>query len=261
MERIAMKETRYYSSFTDDFEQSANQDFKIPDGYKWVKTDIVSKLLSGLIYGLAVIFGGLYCKCFLHMSVKGKKNLKGMKGDFFIYGNHTQPVGDVFIPALCVLPKRIYTVVSTANYGIPFIGKILPFLGALPIVDSLYGIKELNRAIEYRLKKGHPIVIYPEAHVWEYYTDIRPFPDTSFKFPVKLQKAAFAMTVTYKKSKIFKKPLMQVFLDGPFYPQGDTAKEKTASLHKQVFSAMQERSKNSDYAYIEYRQKTMPTAN
>lgn len=250
-----MKDVRYYSSFTDDFEQSADQNFTLPENYQWVRTDGLSKFLSGLIYGLAVIFGGAYCRLVLHMRVKGRKRLKGMKGDFFIYGNHTQPVGDVFIPALCVLPKRIYTVVSTANYGIPVIGKILPFLGALPTVDTLHGMKELTRAMEQRLKKRHPIVIYPEAHVWEYYTDIRPFPDTAFKFPVKFDKPTFAMTVTYRKARRFKRPLMEVFIDGPFYPRGDTARAKAADLHKQVFDAMKERRANSDYAYIEYRQK------
>ncbi len=249
------KKVRYYDSFTDDFEQTANQNFKLPDNYKWVRTDILSKALSGIIYGLAVIFGGLYCKCFLHLKVTGKENLKGVKGGFFIYGNHTQPVGDVFIPALCVLPRRIYTVVSTANYGIPFIGKILQFLGALPIVDNLSGIKELNRAIEYLLNKNHPIVIYPEAHVWEYYTDIRPFPDTAFKFPVKFEKPSFAMTVTYKKSKLFKRPVMQVFIDGPFYPKGDTTKEKVKFLHEKIYGIMKNRSKNSDTNYIKYIKK------
>ncbi len=249
------KPIRYYDSFTDDFEQTANQNFKLADNYKWVRTDILSKALSGIIYGLAVIFGGLYCKCVLHLKVKGREKIKGLKGDFFIYGNHTQPVGDVFIPALCVLPKRIFTVVSTANYGIPFIGKILPFLGALPIVDNFSGIKELNRAIEYRLDKNHPIVIYPEAHVWEYYTDIRPFPDASFKFPVKFDKPSFAMTVTYKKSKLFKRPIMQVFLDGPFYPKGDTQKEKVKFLHDEIYEAMKNRSKNSDTNYIQYIKK------
>lgn len=250
-----MKETRYYSSFTDDFEVSANQNFKLPDNYKWVRTDILYKIFCALIYGLAVLFGGAYCKFFLHIKVHGRKNIKGLKSGFFVYGNHTQPVGDVFMPALCVLPKRIYTVVSTANYGIPFIGKILPFLGALPIVDSLHGIKELNKAIAYRVERGHPIVIYPEAHVWEYYTGIRPFPDTSFKFPVKCNKPAFALTATYKKSRLFKKPITEVFLDGPFYPSGNTVKDKTADLHGQVFSAMQMRSKNSNYSYIEYKMR------
>lgn len=246
---------RYYENFTDDFEQTADQNYRLPDNYKWVKTDVISKILSCIIYVLAVIFGGLYCKCFLHLKVKGRENLKGVKGGFFIYGNHTQPVGDVFIPALCVLPKRIYTVVSTANYGIPFIGKILPSLGALPIVDTISGIKELNRAIEYRLNKNHPIVIYPEAHVWEYYTDIRPFPDASFKFPVKFDKPCFAMTVTYKKSKFFKRPVMQVFIDGPFYPIGNTQKEKAEFLHDSIYETMKNRSKNSNANYIKYIKK------
>ena len=37
---------RYYDSFTDDFEQTANQKYELPDSYKWVKTDIISKILS-----------------------------------------------------------------------------------------------------------------------------------------------------------------------------------------------------------------------
>lgn len=248
------KTIRYYNSFTDDFEQSANQNFRLPDNYKWVRTDFKSRFLSEIIYGLAVIFGGLYCRLFLHQKIRGRKNLKGIKDGFFIYGNHTQPVGDVFIPALCVLPKRIYTVVSPSNYGIPVIGKFLPFLGALPTANSLHGAKEFNNAIQHRIEKGRPVVIYPEAHVWEYYTNIRPFPDTSFKFPVKFDKPAFAMTITYRKSKIFKRPIMEVFIDGPFYPNGNTSKEKVANLHEQIYNVMSRRSQNSNYNYIEYKQ-------
>ena len=247
-----MRKTRYYSSFSDDFEKSVNQNFTIPDDYKWIKTSFLSRIISGIIYGTAVVFGGIYCNFFLHMKIKGRKNLKGIKSGFFIYGNHTQHVGDVFIPALCVLPKRIYTVVSPANYGIPIIGKILPYLGALPVIDSLSGIKKLNDAIEKRLEQKHPVVIYPEAHVWEYYTDIRPFPETSFRFPAKFNKPAFAMTVTYRKSKVFKRPVMEVFLDGPFYAEGENIKDKTQNLHSRVLSAMQKRSKNSNYSYITY---------
>lgn len=246
------REIRYYSSYTDDFEHTAHQDFKLPEDYKWVRTSLGAKILSALIYTLAFLFSSIYCKFFLHMKITGRKNLKKVKGGYFIYGNHTQPFGDVFIPALCALPKRIYTVVSTANYGIPVINKILPYLGALPIVNSLYGIKELNKSMEYRLNNGHPIVIYPEAHVWEYYTKIRPFNDTSFKFPAKFDRPAFAMTVTYKKSKFFKKPIMEVFIDGPFYPCGNSLKEKAENLNKEIFSVMTSRSRNSNFEYIKY---------
>lgn len=247
------KKIRYYQSFTDDFEESADQNYVLPETYQWVRTDLASKVLSALIYALAVIFSSVYCKCVLHMKVRGRRSLKGIKGGFFIYGNHTQPVGDVFIPALCVLPKRIYTVVSTANYGIPVIGKILPYLGALPIVDSLRGMKELSKAMECRINTGHPIVIYPEAHVWEYYTDIRPFPVTAFKYPVKLHKPSFAMTVTYRSSKLFKRPIMEVFLDGPFCGEGVTPKEQAKGLHNKIYTAMKTRSKHSNAEYIAYK--------
>lgn len=246
------KEVRYFSSFSDDFEQTVNQDFTIPPDYKWIKSDFFSKLKSGVIYSLAIIFSSVYCPLFLHMRVKGRKNLRGIRRGFFIYGNHTQPLGDVFIPAICVFPKRIYTVVSPANYGIPVIGKILPYLGALPIVDSKNGIKELTSAIRQRIKESHPIVIYPEAHVWEYYTGIRPFSVTSFKFPAKFDTPSFSMTVTYKKSKLFKKPKMDVYIDGPFYPVGNTQKEKAKHLHEEVTQTMKKRSKLSDFEYIRY---------
>lgn len=251
--KLKEEKIRYYYKFTDDFEETANQNFELPSDYKWVKTDFLSKFLSILIYSLAILFSSIYCPLFLHMRVKGRKKLKGIKGGFFIYGNHTQPLGDVFIPALTVFPRRIYTVVSPANYGIPVIGKILPYLGAVPIVDSIKGFKELSNAMKTRLDKSHPVVIYPEAHVWEYCTWIRPYPSTSFKFPVKFEVPTYAMTVTYKKSKLYKKPKMTVYLDGPFYAEGNTAKEKAENLHQKVYSTMVNRSKESDFEYIKYR--------
>ena len=63
------------------------------------------------------------------------------------------------------------------------------------------------------------------------------------------------MTVTYKKTKFLKRPIMEVFLDGPFYPTGETDKEKAKGLHDEIYSTMLKRSKNSDCEYIEYREK------
>lgn len=254
-----MKQVRYYSSFQEDFDQSAEQNYCIPEDYRWVRTDLLSKVLSGIVYLLAIVIGEIYCRCFLHMKIKGRKRLKTIKGNFFLYGNHTQPIGDVFIPALSLFPRRIYTLVSPANYGIPVIGKMLPYLGALPVVPSLRGMKALNHAMDIRLAQKHPVVIYPEAHVWKYYPHIRPFPDTAFKYPVKRKIPSFAMTVTYRKAKCFKRPIMEVYIDGPYFPVGNTPKEQATDLHDKIYAVMTERSKNSDTAYIEYYPKnTLP---
>jgi len=48
---------------------------------------------------------------------------------------------------------------------------------------------------------------------------------------------------------------MEVYLDGPFYAEGKTVKDKTADLHIKVSEAMMKRSKNSNYDYIKYEKK------
>ena len=114
-------------------------------------------------------------------------------------------------------------------------------------------MRNLEAAIKQRVETNHPIIIYPEAHVWDYYTGIRPFPDTSFKYPVKLNMPVFSMTATYKKSKIFRKPLINVIVDGPFYCEGDTVKEKAMDLHGKVYNSMLNAACESNYSYIEYK--------
>lgn len=248
-----MKKVRYYNEFTDDFSVSKKQDFTLPDSYKYIKTGFLFRIWSAVVYGTLVTAAGIYLRLFLHLRFRGRSKFKSVKGGFFIYGNHTQSFGDVFAPALAASPRRIYTIASTANYGIPVIGRILRPLGALPIIPSLSGMKNLEAAIKTRAQANHPIVIFPEAHVWDYYTGIRPFPDTSFKFPAKLNMPVFSMTTTYKKSKFFKKPVMEAVIDGPFYPEGETVRQKAGNLHEKVYNAMLAAAKSSNYDYIEYK--------
>lgn len=245
---------RYYREYTDDFVETDEQDYKLEDDYRYVRKDFKSRFLSGLIYTLAIIFGYPYCKLFLHTKYKNKKAFKTVKGEgAFIYANHTQPVGDVFLPAIPCLPRRIYTIVSPANLKVPVIGRILVYLGALPLPSTLKGMKEFTEAVSTRVNENKIVTIYPEAHVWEYYTDIRPFSDSSFKYPIKLNKPSFALTVTYQKRKFGKKPKTTVYIDGPFYPDESIPKASRAkALHDTVYECMLRRIQKSDYSYIRY---------
>ena len=251
------QEVRYYKEYSDDFEVARDQDYKIPDSYEYIRHKPVERFLSGLIYSLAVIFGYPFCKLFLHARYKNRKAFRKAKGEgAFIFANHTQPVGDVFLPALACFPRRIYTVVSPANFTIPIIGKALPYLGALPLSDSLKGMKNFNNAIDKRIGEGKIITIYPEAHVWEYCTQIRPFSSASFRYAVRLSKPVFAMTVTYQKRKFGKKPRTTVYIDGPFYPDKSlTPRQQAEDLHKKVCDRMVLRSRHSIYSYIKYEKK------
>ena len=123
-------EVRRYSSFADDFVRTKDQYHRLPEDYRWIRTDVRSRFLSALSYGAALVISSVWCRVALHVRLRDRRLLRAARDGAFIYANHTQPVGDVFIPALASFPRRIYTVVSPANLGIPVIGRILPFLGA-----------------------------------------------------------------------------------------------------------------------------------
>ena len=126
-------------------------------------------------------------------------------------------------------------------------------LGALPIPDSIKDMKKFIEAIETRINQKKCVVIYPESHVWPYYTKIRPFKKGSFKFQVNQNAPAFCITTTYYKRKFGKKPAIKVFVDGPFMVDEElNNKEKIEELSKEIQDCMTNRSKESAYEYIEY---------
>ncbi len=248
----------YYSSYTEDVVKSRNQNYRLKPDYKWINDNVFHKAGSFIIYGAAVIAGLVGCKLVWGISYKNKKVLKEcMDKGYFIYANHTQPVGDVVIPALSCIRKRAYVIVSQSNYGIPVIGKLLPMLGALPVPDSISEYKKFAKSYKKRISEGHPVVIYPEAHVWPYYSKIRPFEKTSFRFPAELKAPVYVMTTTYTRRKLFgkvmKRPKINVYVDGPYYVDDNiSVKDNQQQLHDKVYEVMSMRSKQSDYEYIHY---------
>ncbi len=246
-----MNKTRYYKSFEDDFYQTGEK-YTLDKDYEYLPRNMAERIISSVVYGLAFVFSSIYCRVFLHVRFVGANKLRRERGAFFLYGNHTQPIGDVFNPALACFPKRIYTVVSPANLHLPFIGKLLRPLGALPLPDSVSGMIKFNQAIDKKINKGHPVIIYPEAHLWDYYTDIRPFGDAAFTYPVKLGVPTYCFTTTYQKRRFGKKPRITVYIDGPFDVIGATRREMATELRMKVFDKMKARAKMSDIEYIQY---------
>lgn len=247
----------YYKTYTDDLVKSRKQDYKLKDGYKWIHNNTFYNICSSILYFIAYVISYFYCKIFLHMHIKNSKILNKFRNTgYFLYGNHTQPIGDVFIPGHVCKNKRIYTVVSPSNLGVVGIGPFLPMLGAIPIASNIKDTKKMWEAVIKRIEQKKCVVIYPEAHVWPYYTKIRQFPRTSFKFPVHCNVPSFSMTTTYQKRKLGKKPKITVYVDGPFMPDTNLSeKEKEEKLCREIYNCMNERSKNSTYEYIEYKRE------
>ena len=165
-----MKKIYYYDDFDSDVVKSKNQEYVLKTNYKWINKNIFYVIWSYVIYWIFLLISFFYIKLFLHVSFKNRKLLKG-KCNYYLYINHTQEVGDAFIPPFITRYKRPFYVVNKANLGIPVLGKLLPLLGAIVIPDGIHDMLKFREALKFYGDK-HPIIIYPEAHVWPYYTKL-----------------------------------------------------------------------------------------
>ena len=118
-------------------------------------------------------------------------------------------------------------------------------------------MSKLEKYIEEKIKNKNSITIYPEAHIWPYYTKIRPFKAVSFKYPAKLNAPVYSITNTYQSyGKKHKKIQLVSYVDGPFYPDEKlTLKERQQDLRDRVYNKMVERSKNNNIEHIKYIKK------
>ena len=256
----------YYASEEDDPIKTDEQEKKVevglPEGYEFIPKNPFVKLYSAALFRIFKLFGQYYERGYWQAKFYGREKLKKARGKgYVIYANHTNPFHDVFGPALAA-DRRIFTIISPVNLKIPGIGKVLPYIGGLPLGKTTEEKKAFNEAADERLKQKKVLVIYPEAHVWPYATKVRKFPagDRSFKYAVRNNLPIFTMTTTYHKRKDKKRgdlPRMDVYIDGPFWPDAALSEdENRAKLAKEAYDSMVKYSKKSSYEYFQYRPKS-----
>lgn len=256
----------YYESETDDpiqtDEQEKGEEVRLPEGYEFIPRNWFVRAYSAILFRLFWIFGQWYERHYWKAKFYGREKLKKAKDQGYVmYANHTNPFHDVFGPALAA-DRKIYTVISPVNLKIPGIGPLLPRIGGIPLGTNREEKKAMNDAVDTRLvKQKKCLVIYPEAHVWPYATKIRPFPagGKSFKYAVRNNLPVFTMTTTYHKRKGSKRdlPRMDVYVDGPFYPDPQlTPAENQDMLAKKAYESMQKYAKKNTYEYFKYIKKS-----
>jgi 1-acyl-sn-glycerol-3-phosphate acyltransferase len=250
-----MRKRVYYSSLEEDVVTNSGQNFRLPENYQWIRRERWAKLAYSASYFLVKIVTFVYFRLILRVRFVGREKFRQVPQDqgIFIYSNHTMEVGDVFLPVALGARKRCRTIVSQANLGIPFIGKILPWLGALPIGDSPDAAKKLMSAVKERLDAGEGIMIFPEAHVWPYYTGIRPMALSAFHHQASMDAPCFTSCTSYRKRKHGSRPKITVTVEGPFYPEaGASQRERREKLRQTVTESLTKGVKASNYSYVEY---------
>lgn len=245
----------YNDEINDEFSKAKIIPKVIDENYKYSKNslwDFCSLIFQNI---LSMPIKVLYAKIKFRIKYVGKENFKKCKDTgYFIYGNHTQSFADTFLPSIANYPKRNFLIVNPENVSMKGLKTIVELLGAIPIPENIRAMKNFLDIIEKRINKKSSITIYPEAHIWPYYTKIRPFKTVSFKYPVKLNKPSFCITNTYQSyGKNNNKIKIVSYIDGPFFINKElTQKEAQQELRDRIYDCMVERSKNSNIEHIKY---------
>ena len=247
----------YENELEDEFSTAQIEPKKIDGNYKYVGG--VLRTIGRVFWYqiLAKPLATVFLKLKFNHKIVNKECLKKVKGTgFFLYGNHTNAMADALIPTMISRPTGVYVIVHPNNVSMPVFGHVTPSLGALPLPDDKAAMKNFGQALEHYIGKKQCITIYPEAHIWPYYTKIRNFKDTSFRYPIQYDVPVFCFTNTYQKKKRGKTPQIVTYVDGPFYADKSlTAREQKKQLHEQVMASMKHYCKNSNVEMIQYIKK------
>ena len=242
----------------DDFDEVGLKRPEVPENYPYKRTNVFNNMISGFFYHVIVkpIFG-FYCWS-KGIRVVGKKNVKKLHGQgAFIYSNHVA-ITDVFKFQAYVFffGKRVNILGYPDTLTMPVVRNLARALGylPLPLPGDVKNMVNLVDAFKFYIEKKQYILIYPEAHIWPYYTKIRNFHSGSFNYPARLETPVLPVVTTWRKSKLCKKPKQTLHILDPIFPDPTkTSAENKEYLYEETLKAMKKCSEAIDqYEYIKY---------
>lgn len=252
------KKIIYYSDpLNDDFAGTKIQNKPLEKDYKYEITNPIRKIWSAFIYKIVArpVLWGL-TKIKYHQKYKNKHLLKQMRKEgAFVYANHTGYLLDVAVCNALAFKQRNYTTAGTDAFSIWGIKNLLKDLGATPIDPSITHTKNLLRFMKKAIKQKQTITIFPERHIWPYYNKIRPYDERSFKYPAMFNAPVYTLTNCYQKMKLFNRPKVITYIDGPFYPDPTKKVAENAKyLRDCAYEAMaKEAFLHSTYEHVIYK--------
>ena len=258
------KKTRkiyYTDELNDDFNELDGVKKRPPlkPHYHYVHHNPFRRLLDGfLYYGFAKPILAVFC--FFHgIRYKNKKNLKVLKKrGAFIYSNHVA-LSDVFKFQSLVFNRKVNIIGYSDTSAIPVAGLLVKAFGYLPISMEASNLRGLREGCEFLVKeRNQHVLIYPEAHIWPYYTKIRPFKSVSFIYPAESMCPVVPAVTVFRKVFYSKKPRQTIIFGHPIFPQEElTVNENRDYLRDKCYEEMVRIAQSVDqYEYIEYIDNT-----
>ena len=139
--------------------------------------------------------------------VCGIENFIAVKGGAMITCNHFHPF-DNFAVWQVIKPymhgNKLYKIIREGNYTNPPspYGPFFKYANTLPLSSNPKTMQNCFRAVDYYLKKGKKILIYPEQAMWWNYRKPRPLKNGAFNFAVRSNVPVLPIFITMEDSDV-----------------------------------------------------------
>lgn len=195
---------------------------KVDTNYKFITNNIFFKMISNiLLYLIAIPILYIFDKIVFGYKIKGRENLKEVKGAKITICNHIH-ILDCTMCAIAVAPTKLFFPTISDNFRIPVVKTLIKLLNAVPIPKGIKAKEKFIDALKKLIENDKTIHFYPEANLIPYDRQIRKFKRGAFKIAVENNIPILPMVFTYREPKgirkIFnKKPLLTLNILKPIY--------------------------------------------
>ena len=193
-----------------------SDNFILPDSdFKFVRTNIFYRMACIFCRTVTFLFGPILCWLVYGLKIRGKRNIKGVKGAICVC-NHVSILDTLFVKQ-AVGHYRSYHTGDPHNNRKGLGGYILRRAGFLSLGGSFGAQKNFAQTLEYLFKRGAIVNFYPEEALWQGYEKPRPLKIGAFKYAARFNVPVIPLFVTYEG----KRRRTVVNIMPPVYPDAD----------------------------------------
>ncbi len=198
----------------------------IDENYDYGIKNPINKFLAACLNFFATLVSPIILFVKHGLIIKGRRNLRNIKGGAISISNHILPMDSVMI-GQALYPKQVMFHTLEDNMKLPFIRHLIKFLGGMPIPTGIKAKTGYVKATEQFLKKGRIMHIFPEASLWPYYKKIRSFKSGAFHLAVKNNVPIIPISINFRQERGLYKlltlddELVTLHIGKPIYPNLD----------------------------------------
>ncbi len=179
------------------------RDLVFNDQYSYRPRSIFFRAWASVFRFMAICVFNPFMRLSRGLKIFGKENRKKLRHKGFVMTcNHVYLLDDLSVGTNVFATRKIYFTTLAQNIRRPMVGFWLRSLGGIPIpAGSLSGMKKFNDDISFLLKKHKPVLFNPEAAMWPFYREIRPFKRGAFQAAVRNDVPVLPIVALFKRKK------------------------------------------------------------